>query len=160
MAAPYTYTSPQTYGYSQPKPEPPSVGELFSQFGGQLQVLLQKQAELAKLEIQEEASKAAKGGAAFAATVAVGYVALILLSFAAAWGLAELIPTGLAFLCVGVLFLIVTAVLFSQGRRTLRRVRPVPQQTIATLRRDVEVAKDSVTRGIQSPRPETTFGRN
>jgi len=156
MAAPYSYTA----ATPTPTAEPPSVGDLFSELGRQLQVLLQKQVELAKLELQDEASKAAKGGAAFAATAAVGYLALILLSFAAAWGLAEVIPTGLAFLCVGVLFLIVTAVLFSQGRRTFRRVRPVPEQTIATLRRDVEVAKDSVTKGIQSPRAETTWGRN
>lgn len=157
MAAPYTYTTPHTPPtYSQPSPEPPSAGELFSEFGHQLQVLLQKQAELAKLEIQDEASKAAKGGAAFAATAALGYLALILLSFAAAWGLAEVIPTGLAFLSVGVVFLIISAVLFSKGRQTFKRVRPVPEQTIATLRRDVEVAKDSVTRGIQGPRQETT----
>ncbi len=129
----------------------PSIGDLFGELAKKLQVLLQKEVELAKLELQDEASKAAKGAAAFGAMAAFGYLALILLSFAAAWGLAEVIPTGAAFLAVGVLYLIITAVLYGRGRTALRRFRPVPEQTVRTLRQDIEVAKDSVTKGMHSP---------
>ncbi|MDQ6614432.1 MAG: phage holin family protein [Actinomycetota bacterium] len=140
--------------------EEPSIGGLFAELGKNLQVLLQKEVELAKLELQDEASKAAKAGTSFGAMAAVGYLALTLLSFAAAWGLAEVIPVGFAFLAVGVVYLIVAAALYASGRQALRRFRPVPQQTVQTLKQDVQVAKDSVTKGVQSPIHASSWGRS
>jgi uncharacterized membrane protein len=76
------------------------------------------------------------GGGALA-----GYLALILLSFAAAWGLAEVVDAGWAFLIVGLLVAAVAAVLAVNGRNKLRQVHPVPDQTVDTLKEDARWAR-------------------
>jgi hypothetical protein len=128
-----------------------SVGELFSELTSELQVLLQKEVELAKIEVKDQAAKAAKAGAMFVATAVTVFLTLILGSFAAAWGLAEIVPTGVAFLVVTLVWAIVGGVCFSLGRKRLRQFHPVPEQTVSTLKKDVEVAKRSVSRGMHSP---------
>jgi F0F1-type ATP synthase assembly protein I len=76
------------------------------------------------------------GGGAFA-----GYFALLFLSFALAWLLDEWMHTALAFLIVGLLYAVVAAVLVVRGRARLQNVNPVPQQTVETLKEDVQWAK-------------------
>jgi hypothetical protein len=111
------------------------LGELISDVTSQLQQLVRKEMELARIETKEQIGRATKGFAAFGAAGAAGFVALILLAFAAAWGLAEVVATGLAF----------------QGKAKLARFSPVPQQTVQTVKEDVETAKDSLQRGVNAP---------
>ncbi len=125
--------------------------ELVSDVTTQLQALVRKEMELARAEIKQEVSKATKGIAAFAVAGVVGFLAAIALVFAAAWGLTELVPEGVAFLIVGVLLLAVAGVLFAQGRKKIAEVSPVPERTIETVKEDVETAKDSLQRGVQEP---------
>lgn len=107
--------------------------------------------ELARVETKEQITQAGKGAGAVGAAGAVGFVALILLAFAAAWGLAEVISTGLAFLVVGVVFLAIAGGLAAQGKAKLASFSPVPTQTVQTVKEDVETAKDSLQRGVNSP---------
>jgi hypothetical protein len=79
------------------------------------------------------------GGGAVAALLA-----LILLTSAAAWGLAEVVDAGWAFLIVGVVIGAVAAVLAMNGRRKLAEVRPVPDQTVDTLKEDARWARAQV----------------
>lgn len=136
--------------YSDPGATDRPLGELFSDMTNQVQDLLRKEVELAKLETRDQMAKATKAGAMLGAAGGAGFFAALLLSFAAAWGLAEAIPTGLAFLAVGLLYAVVGGLLFTQGRRKLASFKPVPEQTIRTLRDDVEVAKGSLFRGASS----------
>jgi hypothetical protein len=76
------------------------------------------------------------GGAALAA-----YLSVLLLSFAVAWGLAAVVPAGFAFLIVGLAYGVVAAVLFQEGKSRVRRVRAVPEQTVETVKEDVQWAK-------------------
>ena len=71
----------------------------------------------------------------------VALLALQLLSFAAAWGLAAVLPTGFAFLIIGVVYAAIAAVLFSQGRKRAAEVQLVPEQTVETLKEDVQWAR-------------------
>lgn len=139
-------------GYSDTREERP-LGELFSDMTSQVQDLLRKEVELAKLETRDEVAKAGKAGAVLAGAGIAGFFAAMLISFAAAWGLAEAIPTGLAFLAVGLLFAVVAGLLFVTGRKKLASFKPVPEQTIKTLRDDVEVAKEALSRGASGPSP-------
>jgi len=125
------------------------LGELFSDLSSSLQTLVRKEVELAKVEVKEQASRAGKAAGLLAGTAVAGFVALLLLAFALAWGLAEAVPTGVAFLAVGLLFSVAAALLLVAGRQKLATVRPVPEQTVRTLREDVEVAKTSLSRGVQ-----------
>ncbi len=127
-----------------------SLQELWSEMGQEVSSLLRKEMELAKVEIKDSVSRAGQAGAMFGATGVAAFFALQALSLAAGWGLAAVLPTGVAFLIVGVVFIVAAAVLFAQGRKRLAAVRP-PTQTVETLKQDVEVAKSSLARGANSP---------
>lgn len=137
------------------------LGELFSDMTSQVQELLRKEVELAKVETKEQVTRAGKAGAMFGAAGITGFFAVLLLSFAAAWGLAEAIPVGLAFLAIGLLFAVVAGILFTQGKAKVAELKPMPEQTMKTLRDDVEVAKDSLSRGASgAPSHSTTRSWN
>ena len=128
-----------------------SLSELLAEMSSQVKVLISKEVELAKLEVKDQVSKASKAGALLGAAGVAALFGLLLVSFAAAWGLAAVIPTGFAFLVVGVVFLGVAGLLFGKGRRQLAEVSPAPDQAIAGLKDDVQVAKAALSRGANSP---------
>ncbi len=129
------------------------LGELFSKLGSEVQTLLRKEVELAKVEVKEQAGRAAKAGAMFGGAAVAGFLGLLLLAFAAAWGLAEAIPAGLAFLAVGLLFLAMAGLMAAVGRKKLADFSPVPTKTLQTLSEDVQVAKQSLSSGVSNADP-------
>lgn len=126
-----------------------SLSELLSDVTTEVATLFRKEVELAKAETTEQVSRAAKAGGMLGAAAVIGFLDLILFSFAAAWALAEVMPTGAAFAIVAVVFAIVAGVLFTAGKKRLANVNPVPNQTVQTLKADVQVAKDSFARGVR-----------
>lgn len=126
-----------------------SLSELLSDVTGEIATLFRKEVELARAETSEQVSRAAKAGAMLGAAAVVGFLTLILLAFAAAWGLSEVVPEGVAFLIVGVVFGLVAAVLASAGKKKIASVNPMPDQTVQTVKADVQVAKDSFARGVR-----------
>ena len=126
-----------------------SLSELVSDVTGEIATLFRKEVELARAETSEQVSRAAKAGAMLGAAAVVGFLTLILLAFAAAWGLSELVPEGVAFLIVGLVFGLVAAVLASAGKKKIASVNPMPDQTVQTLKADVQVAKDSFSGGVR-----------
>lgn len=121
--------------------EDASLGELFSSLTSDLSDLVRSEMELAKVEMKQEAAKAGRAGGMLGGAAAAGYLALILLAFAAAWGLAELVDAGWAFLIVGVVVGVIAAVLARVGQQKLREVNPVPEQTVETLKEDARWAR-------------------
>jgi membrane protein implicated in regulation of membrane protease activity len=126
-----------------------SLSELLSDVTTEIATLFRKEVELAKAETGEQVSRAAKAGGMLGAAAVIGFLDLILFSFAAAWALSEVVPEGVAFAIVGVLFAVVAGVLAMAGKKRLANVNPVPNQTVQTLRDDVQVAKDSFARGVR-----------
>ena len=126
-----------------------SLSELLSDVTGEIATLFRKEVELARAETSEQVSRAAKAGAMLGAAAVVGFLTLILLAFAAAWGLSEVVPEGVAFLVVGLVFGLVAAVLASAGKKKIASINPMPDQTVQTLKADVQVAKDSFARGVR-----------
>ena len=118
-----------------------SIGELFADMTADVSTLMRKEVELAKVELKEEVGRAGKAGGMLGAGAVAGYLALLFLSFAIAWLLDEWMHTALAFLVVAVLYGIGAAVLLQKGRQEIKQVRPVPQQTLETLKEDVEWAR-------------------
>jgi len=126
-----------------------SLSELLSDVTTEIATLFRKEVELAKAETSEQVSRAAKAGGMLGAAAVIGFLDLILFSFALAWALSEVVPEGVAFAIVGVLFAVVAGVLAMAGKKRLANVNPVPNQTVQTLRDDVQVAKDSFARGVR-----------
>lgn len=131
-------------------PDDRSLQELWSEMGREVGSLVRNEVELAKVEIKDTVSRAAQAGAMFTGTGVAAFFALQALSLAAAFGLAVVLPTGVAFLMVGVVYVVVAGLLFAQGRKRLAAVRP-PTQTVQTLKEDVRLAKSSLARGANAP---------
>lgn len=125
----------------RPDVENVSVGELVREVAGDLSNLMRKELELAKAEVKEEVGKGAKGAGMLGGAGLAGYFVALFLSLALMWALASVIPTGWAALVVAVLWAIVGAVLFVAGRKKLREVNPKPEQTLETLKEDVQWAR-------------------
>lgn len=109
-----------------------SVGELLGQVSQDLSTLMRDELELAKAEIKVEVAKAGKGAGLLGGAGFAGYMFVLFLSFAAWWGLENVMDAGLAALIVGVVWGIVAGVLALSGRNKLREVNPKPEQTIDT----------------------------
>ena len=103
--------------------------------------LMRKEVELAKVELKEEVAKAGKAGGMFGAGAVTGYLALLFASFTVAWLLDEVMHVAPAFLLVAMLHGIAAYLLVSRGRQEIKQVDPVPQQTVETLKEDVEWAR-------------------
>lgn len=115
-----------------------SLGELVGRLTSDFGALVRDELELAKVEITDDMKRVGRAGGMLGAAGFAGYVAVLLLSFAAAWGLAELVPIGVAFLIVGLLWAIVGAVLYVRGRQQLREANVKPEQTIETMQENVQ----------------------
>lgn len=121
------------------------VGELLSQLGHQMGELVAKEMQLARAELRDELAKGVKATASLSGAAVVGLVALVFLSSAAAWGLAEIMAPGWAFLIVGAVQLAVAGALFLTGRRQAAAIDPVPHQTLETLKEDARWAKNQTS---------------
>jgi len=117
------------------------LGELFKEMTSELTELFRKEIELAKVETKEEAAKAAKTGGMFAGAGLAGWLAVTFFSFALAWVLDAVVPRWLAFFLVGMVYAAAAGVLFLQARQTAKTINPVPEQTVETLKEDVQWAK-------------------
>jgi uncharacterized membrane protein YqjE len=119
-----------------------SVGDLLGRVTSDLSTLMRQEVELAKVEIKEEATKAGKASGMLAGAGAVGYLVLVFLSLALMFALDQVMPIGWAAVITAVVLGIVAAVLFVLGRKQFRQVNPKPEQTVETLKEDVQWAKN------------------
>jgi len=122
--------------------EETSVGEMIGNISNDLSQLFRQEVELAKVELKQEASKAGKAAGMLGAAGFAGYLAVVLLSFALVFALANVMDAGWAALIVAVLWGIVGAVLFVTGRNKLKTVDPVPHRTVDTIKEDAQWLKN------------------
>jgi hypothetical protein len=111
-----------------------SVGELISEVTTDLTTLMRQELELAKAEIKQEVTTAAKGAGMLGGAGFAGYMVALFLSIALWWALANGMDEAWAALIVAVLWAVIGAVLAALGRSSLRRVHPKPERTVETLR--------------------------
>lgn len=119
-----------------------SLGDVVSKLGNDLSGLLITQVEIAKLEVKEEVSKAAKGAGMLTSGAFAAVVAVFMLSAAAAWAIAVPLNEWAGFLIVGLIWAIVAAVLGVVGKNRISDVNTVPEKTKAELEADRDLAKN------------------
>ncbi len=129
---------------TKPKQPDKSLGELFGDLSSDFTDLMRTQIELAKVEVRDEARKAGRTAGMFGGAAVAGYMALLLVSFAAAWGLANVMNEGWAFLIVGVVYAIVAYVMYLRGRDRAKEMK-VPEQTVDSVKEDVQWARQKLT---------------
>ena len=139
MTAPY----PTDRGATRPDdPAETSVGELIGNISNDLSQLFRQEVDLAKAELKQEAAKAGKAAGFLGAAAFAGYLTVVLLSFALVAALSNVIDWGWAALIVAVIWGIVGAVLYSNGRKKLKTVDPMPRRTVDTLKEDARWLKN------------------
>jgi uncharacterized membrane protein YqjE len=119
-----------------------SLGELLKQLSQETTQLVHQELELAKAELQQKGRQAGAGAGMFGGAGALGLAALGALTACLILALDLIMPAWLAALIVAVVYGIVAFVLVKQGQARLKAAGPpVPEQTIETVKEDVEWAK-------------------
>jgi hypothetical protein len=123
------------------------LASLVSEVAADVTRLLRQEVVLARTEIRAEATKAVRG----ARSVAIGAVALHMVALLASAGgvlaLSKLLASRVPNLAnwaaaitagtVAFVWLLVGLILLGSGRRRLRRLSPIPRQTIQSLKEDI-----------------------
>ncbi len=141
----YQTTAPGAEDPTQPLQPNKGLGELFGELTSEFSTLVRDEVQLAKVELKAEAKDAGKAGGLLGAGAVAGLMALILLSFAIAWGLAEIMPAGFAFALVGLVYLIAAAILGMAGKKKFDELNPTPEQTVQSVKEDVRWAKKQIS---------------
>jgi MFS family permease len=118
------------------------VGELVKQLADQTSTLVRQEIGLAKAELTEKGKEAGKGAGLFAGAAVVGLLAAGALTAFLIMLLDGALANWLSALIVGVVFAAVAGALAAAGRSRVKRATPpVPEQTVETVKEDVEWAK-------------------
>jgi uncharacterized membrane protein YqjE len=119
-----------------------SIGELLRQLSEQTTRLVHQELELAKAELQQKGKEAGAGAGMFGGAGALGLAALGALTACFILALNAIMPAWLAALIVAVIYGAIAAFLALRGRDKVKQATPlVPEQTIETVKEDVEWAK-------------------
>ena len=119
-----------------------SLGELLKQLSEETTRLVHQELELAKAELTQKGKQAGMGAGMFGGAGALGLAALGALTACFILALTAVMPAWLAALIVAVVDGIIAFVLVKQGQARMKQaVPPVPEQTVETLKEDVEWAK-------------------
>ena len=119
-----------------------SMGELLKQLSEQTTRLVHQELELAKAELQQKGKQAGMGAGMFGGAGAIGLAALGALTACFILALNAIMPAWLAALIVAVVYGAIAAFLALRGRDKVKQATPlVPEQTIETVKEDVEWAR-------------------
>ncbi|MEO3744433.1 phage holin family protein [Plantactinospora sp. B5E13] len=111
-----------------------SVGELLTSITRDTSTLVRQEIQLAKVELRQEARTAATVAGMFGGAALGGLMVLLFLSYAAWWGLANVMDQGLAALVVAGAWALIAVVLLSVARKQTRKLSTLPQ-TAESVRR-------------------------
>ncbi|MDX6595270.1 MAG: hypothetical protein QOI72_652 [Solirubrobacterales bacterium] len=143
MAAPTSNSTERANGSEQR-----SVSELLQQLTEQTTRLAQKEIELAKAEMAVKGRRIGLGAGAFSGAGLFALLALGALTAAAILALATAVDAWLAALIVAVVYLAVAGLLALIGRSKVEEATPpVPEQTVESVKRDLELTKDKAKEG-------------
>jgi uncharacterized membrane protein YqjE len=120
-----------------------SVPEVLHDIVSNIQEIGRSEFRLAKSEIKEQVSKAAKPAATLAMGIVLAMYALGFMLLTIVYVLATVISAWLAALLVTAVVAVVALVLVTAGKDRLKRVKP-PEKTIETLKENVEWAKNQI----------------
>ena len=122
------------------------LGEIVKQLSQETSTLVRQELELAKAELTVKAKRAGVGAGLIGGAVVVVLAALGALVAFLILLLAEGMADWGAALIVGVVLLAVAAVLAILGRKKIREATPpVPEQTVESVKEDVEWAKTQIS---------------
>jgi len=118
------------------------VGELVKQLADQTSTLVRQELDLAKAELTQKGKEAGKGAGLFAGAAVIALLAAGALTAFLIMLLDGALANWLSALIVGVVFAAIAGALALAGKNKMQRATPpVPEQTVETVKEDVEWAK-------------------
>jgi uncharacterized membrane protein YqjE len=122
------------------------VGELLKQLANETTTLVKQELELAKTEMREKAEKAGPGFGMWGAAGAIGLLAAGALTACLILALDAAMPAWLAALIIALIYAAIAGVLYLRGKQRVEEAgKPVPEQTIDSVKEDVQWAKRQTT---------------
>jgi MFS family permease len=118
------------------------IGELVKQLADQTSTLVRQEIDLAKAELTEKGQQAGKGAGLIAGAAVIGLLGAGALTAFLIMLLDGALANWLSALIVAVVFMAIAGILALQGKKKVQAAAPpVPQQTVETVKEDVEWAK-------------------
>lgn len=125
-----------------------STAELLKQLSDQTATLVRQELELAKVELTQKGRQAGIGAGMFGAAGMVGLYAVGALTAAIILALSLAVSGWVAALIVAAAYGAIAGVLALTGKtRVSRGVPPAPEQTMATVKQDVEYLRERAKEG-------------
>ncbi|OAI55633.1 hypothetical protein AYO48_03200 [Gaiella sp. SCGC AG-212-M14] len=122
------------------------VAELLKQLANETTTLVRQELDLAKAEMREKAGKAGAGAGMWGAAGVIALLGLGSLTAFLILALDGVMPNWLAALIVDIAYTAIAGVLYLRGKQRVEEAgSPVPEQTVETLKEDVQWAKHPTT---------------
>jgi len=124
------------------------MGELFKQLSDDMSTLVRQELKLAQAELTEKGKKAGIGVGMFGVAAIVAVLALLTFTACVVAALATGMDVWLAALIVTVIYAVVAGGLALIGKQKVTQATPpVPEQTVETVKEDVQWAKTQLPSG-------------
>jgi len=120
-----------------------SLSAVFQDILRDIQEIVRSEVRLAKAEIKEEASKAVSSLLWVAGGGVTALLAVVFGLWTAVYAVALVWPMWAATLVVGAILAAAAVVLIVGGIRQFKRVHPIPERTVGTIKENVEWVKQS-----------------
>jgi MFS family permease len=118
------------------------IGDLVKQLAEQTSTLVRQEMDLAKAELSAKGKQAGKGAGLLGGAAVIGLLGAGALTAFLIMLLDGALANWLAALIVAVVFLAIAGILALQGKKKVQAAAPpVPEQTVETVKEDVEWAK-------------------
>jgi Putative Actinobacterial Holin-X, holin superfamily III len=122
-----------------------SLKDLLLDLSNNITTLFRKEIQLVRAETSEKISQVGVAVGSIAGGAILALAALIVLLQALVIGIAEAgVPAGWASLIVGVIVAVIAYILIHKGTSDLKASNLAPSRTVASLKRDAQVAKEQV----------------
>jgi Putative Actinobacterial Holin-X, holin superfamily III len=121
-----------------------SMTEIIKHIFNDVQEIIRAEFRLAKAEVTEKAQRVRKGSAMLGGAAICGFFGGACLVVTCIAALALAMPVWLAALIMAICLSVAAGAMFAAGRTQMREVDPVPQETVQTLKDDVQWAKQRV----------------
>jgi len=116
------------------------IGDILRDILQDVQQMIRAEIRLARSEMSDKVKAGSKAAAALASAAWVGFMAAACFVTACIAALALAMPVWLAALAMGVLLGVVAAASYRSGRARLRRIDPKPEQTIQSIKDNIQWA--------------------
>jgi uncharacterized membrane protein YqjE len=120
-----------------------TLPELFGNLGDQVLRLLEAKLHLLKLEIKEDAANYVRGSIFFGFSAVVATVGFVFVNIALGFFLSTLFTFAdgrlnytFGFLCLGVFYLLVGAIVMAVTKSRLAAINPLPEKSLEEFRKD------------------------